>query len=212
MKHLCLPAVLLAMTLSAHAQQQRPRPYEVGADVLTYVPQASLARPQWQGPSGLFFRYAPHRVGLRVAAAYSRRITQEGSNCNDCPVGETTARALTLRAGGQYAPVRQLPWLYAFADAAYRRTLASGTYTGGFCGCSDFTETGTGQGWGAMAGLGASIGVLPRLRLVPELYYEGFRTRTAHVYVDNQSPYTNRYASWTKEHTPALRLLATVSF
>ena len=212
MKYFCLLGVLMGLTLPAHAQEPARRSYEVGLDVLSHAPSTSLGRPRWQGPSGGFVRYAPQRVGLRAGAAYFQRRTQEGTNCNDCVAGETTARTLTLRAGGQYAPLPQLPWLYAFTDAAHRQTVASGRYRGGFCGCLDFTETRTARGWGALAGVGATLRLPWRLALVPELSYEWFRTRHTTAYVDHRSPQRETRRFRSQEHTPALRLLATVSF
>ncbi|MBD2766484.1 hypothetical protein IC235_01095 [Hymenobacter sp. BT664] len=204
--------VLLGCAFSARAQAPRPRLYEAGLEGMSYVPLVSEARTKFQGPSGVFFRYVPQQAGLRGGAGLTQRQAGPPSDCNDCPSGETTTRALTLRVGGQYALVRQLPWLYAFADGAYRHTSASGAYTGGLCGCLDYTETQTGRGWGAMAGLGATIHLLPRLSMVPELYYEGFSTRTVQEHTDRRAPVTRTWVSRKKEHSPALRLLATVSF
>ena len=126
----------------------------------------------------------------------------------------TTARALTLRAGGQYAPLPQLPWLYAFADAAYRRTVRAGRYTGGLCGCLDFSETRTDQGWGGLAGVGATLRLPWHLAIGPELYYEGFRTRGTSVSVDHHSNETFRSSDVNRrtEHTPGVRVVATVAF
>jgi hypothetical protein len=219
MKQLFLAAALLGGALSAHGQQAAQRPYEAGVDAGSYVhvPLESDARTKLHGPSGIFFRYTPPnffsgRVGLRAGAGFNRRVSGPPASGADFPEGETTARALTLRVGGQYAPLRRLPWLYAFADGAYRYTRTSGDYTGGLCGCLDYTETRTGHGWGTQVGLGATIGLLARFAVLPELYYENLFTRTTDVYADRRVGYTAARMARSRSNTPAFRVLATVSF
>ncbi|WP_210518246.1 hypothetical protein [Hymenobacter terricola] len=127
----------------------------------------------------MFFRYGFQRAALRAGLAFSQQVTPaEISNCADCLSGETASHTLTWRAGGQYAVLPQVKWLYTFLDVAYRATGARGEYTGGFCGCLDNTVTATTRMGGAMAGIGAALHPLPRFYLSPELYIR--RLRGAH--------------------------------
>ena len=224
MRQPLLAIVLVGCSRFACGQQTGPRStdprsYEAGGDAVSYfpIPLESHARPRLYGPSGLFFRYTPRhllagRVGLRAGTGFNRRVSGPPSSCADCPEGETTARALALRAGAQYVPFRQLPQLYAFADGAYRYSVSAGDYTGGLCGCLDYTQTRTGHGWGAQAGLGATIGLLARFAVVPELYYENMFTRTTDVYIEHRQGYTLVSSVRKRNMTPAFRVLATVSF
>ncbi|ALW85923.1 hypothetical protein AUC43_12945 [Hymenobacter sedentarius] len=223
MKHPLLLAAFGGCILSAHGQvpghKTAPRPYEVGLDVVSYVslPLESDARSQLHGPAGLFFRYTPPhyfsgRAGLRASAGFSQRVTGPIPSCRDCPEGETTARALTLRAGAHYVPFRKLPWFYGFVDGTYRNSVVSGDYTGGLCGCLDYTQTRTGQGWGTQAGMGATIALFSRFAVVPELYYEDVFTRTTDLYEDHAHGSTFSRLYRRKSSTPAFRVLATVSF
>lgn len=213
MKSFLLTAMLLGSILLADAQAPRPHRYEVGAEGLNYVPLASPARPRLQWLSGVLFRYTPGKVGFRAAGGFSQRVTRPyPRNCADCPAGETSAHALTLRVGSQYAPVPKLAWLYTFVDVAYQTTSATGEYMGGFCGCLDFTQTRTTRGGGVMAGIGANIRFLSRLSLAPELYYEGFVSRATSLYVDRRLPQTSTLTQRETTHTPAIRLQAAVGF
>ena len=223
MKYPLLLAAFFGCVLLAHGQgsvqKVAQRPYQAGIDAVSYVhlPLESDARAKLYGPSGLFFRYTPPhffsgRAGLRAGAGFSRRVTGPIPSCSDCLEGETTARALTLRAGAQYVPFRKLPWFYGFADGTYRNTVVSGDYTGGLCGCLDYTQTRTGHGWGTQAGMGATIALFSRFAVVPELYYEDIFTRISNVYADHSDGSTLSMLQRRRHRTPAFRVLATVSF
>ena len=151
-------------------------------------------------------------MALRAGLGFSQQVTGPDTNCNDCPSGETTAHMLTLRVGGQYAPLPQQEWLYTFVDVAYRTTVATGEYTGGLCGCLDYTTTRTSRGAGAMAGVGAKIRIIQRLYLAPELYYEGFLGRATILSLDHRTALTTTFTQREKNYTPAIRLQATVAF
>ena len=206
-------SALLAAGLPALGQTPRQHPYEIGVEggSLTISPMPD--RERFQLLSGVFFRYAPQRWGVRAGLAYSQQTAPEPNNCNDCLTGKTTYHAYTWRAGAQYAPLQQAPWLYAFLDVAYRSTRASGRYTGGFCGCLDYDITATTPAWGAQVGFGTAWQVLPRVRLAPEVYYEGFTGRTTTEYFDHRTissrSFTQPREQW---HTPVVRLQGSVAF
>jgi hypothetical protein len=215
MSRLILSIALLGTVLHAKGQTSGTHPYEIGAEGISYEAIASPNRSQFQGLSGGFFRYAPQRLGLRTGLNFSQRvIPPDVSNCADCLAGETSRRTLTWRVGGQYTLLPQAKWLYSFVDVAYRNTKSTGSYTGGFCGCLNVTETETTKTGGAMVGFGASWQIVPRIHFGPELYYEGFWGRITSSSVDNLTGRVNVSAGSRKvaTHTPALRFQATVSF
>jgi len=210
---LLLVTVLFGQTLSVCAQGPRSHPLAVGIEGAAYRWASSPAQPRFQALSGAFFRYVPERLGVRVRAAFNRRT--EGANtgnCADCLGGETAYRTFTLRIGGQYTALPKVPWLYGFLDVAYRKTSANGRYTGGFCGCLDYTGTQTKHSLGAMVGVGASFQIIPRVFLGPELYYEGFVGRTASLTTDNRSGQQTAHGERSTEHAPAIRVQAALTF
>lgn len=213
MKKWFLLAALTGRVLCANAQTQPHHPFEVGVDGANYAFISSPMRPKFQGISGAFFRYTFQRVGLRAGLAFNQQTTPANtSNCSDCLSGETAYKTTALRLGGQYAILPQAPWLYTFVDVAYRNTRGRGEYTGGLCGCLDNSVTQTTRAMGAMVGAGATLRIVSRFSLVPELYYESFLGEANYFSLDNRTGSTSNWKLRTKEHAPALRLHATVSF
>lgn len=187
-KSLLIPA-LLGAALGATAQTSAPtpnRPWTVGVEANSYLAGTAPAQPRLRVQPGLFIRYQPGRLGGRAGLNVGQQIIPvELENCNDCPVGPTITRTLGLRLGAQYAGLPQLPWLYTFLDVAYHHTNAEGRYTGGFCGCLDFTTTQTTRTLGASAGIGTTYQVISRIYVGSELYYEGFVGRSSRLSTDN---------------------------
>jgi hypothetical protein len=208
-----MASALLVAGLSARGQTPRQHPYEIGVEAASLTASPTPDRERFQLLSGGFVRYAPQRWGVRAGLAYSQQTAPEQNNCYDCLTGRTAYQAYTWRVGAQYVPLQPVPWLYVFLDAAYRNTRAAGRYTGGFCGCLDYDITATTPAWGAQVGFGATWQVLSRVRLGPEVYYEGFTGRTTTEYFDNRTSgrrsFTEPRQQW---HTPAVRLQGSVAF
>ncbi|UOQ69597.1 hypothetical protein [Hymenobacter volaticus] len=214
MKLLLFCLAFLTTPVSMHAQERvipvpRSPRYEVGVEALNYRPFSSS---QWKGLTGGFVRYTRQRFGLRAAVNARHKTTQTPEYCADCAVGETQEKTLKLGVGAQYALLSHHPWLYTFLDVYYRRNQTTGSYTGGLCGCLDYTFTSTRRGGGAQTGVGAQIHPIRYFTLSPELYYEGFVARAQSLNQDHRTGATTR-RTWSETgHLPALRILATVAF
>ena len=216
MSKFLLTTALLGVALCATAQAPaptQPRPWTVGVEASSYLAGTAPAQPRLRVQPGLFVRYQPGRLGGRAGLDFGQQTTDPNpTSCADCLTGLTTARTLALRLGGQYAVLPQLPWLYTFLDVAYHHTKAEGRYTGGFCGCLDFTTTQTTRTVGASAGIGASFRVISRIYVGSELYYEGFVGRRSSLTTDNHLGGQSTYNTPTWGHAPAVRLQAAVAF
>ncbi|MDQ2772928.1 MAG: hypothetical protein M3Y54_20785 [Bacteroidota bacterium] len=213
-KSLLIPSIL-GTALSASAQTSAPapaRPWAVGVEAGSHLAGTAPAQPRLQVQPGLFARYQPGRLGGRVGLNFGQQTTPADQNCADCLTGPNTSRTLGLRLGGQYAVLPQLPWLYTFLDVAYHHTRAEGRYTGGFCGCLDYTTTQTTRTLGTSAGIGASVRVVSRLYIGSELYYEGFAGRRSYRSADNRFGGQTTGSASARGHAPAVRLQAAVAF
>lgn len=212
-KILLLVTALGGHALGAYAQAPAAHPFAVGLEGAAYNWTTQPAQPRFQALSGVAFRYVPRRLGWRAGVALSQRTASDNpANCADCPVGQTDYQTLTLRAGGQYAPLSQAPWLYGFLDVAYRNVSAEGQYTGGLCGCLDFATSDKTRSAGAMVGVGASYPITPRFFIGPELYFESFTGRATNLTTDRKFGQQQTYSQPTKSHSPAIRFQAMVSF
>lgn len=220
MRKMLLTACLLGGALVTQAQDQPKRAYEAGVEILNYNPLGSRHRydtspannpAQWG--SGVFLRYTPTRVGVRLGGNFSQGTVKPSYDCYDCLTGKVTDKELQLKLGVQYAPLKKYEWFYVFNDLYYRRYTSTGDLTGGFCGCLDVTETRTSNGIGLNAGVGAKIRVYKSLYLSPEIYYDVLRARdeVAHR-SNNQNGGIYTYKQTTTMHRPAMRLRATVAF
>ena len=207
---------LLGAALCATAQAPaptQPRPWAVGVEASSYLAGTAPAQPRLRVQPGLFARYQPGRLGGRAGLDFGQQTTDPNpTNCADCLTGRTTARTLALRLGGQYAVLPQLPWLYTFLDVAYYHTRAEGRYTGGFCGCLDYSTTQTTRTLGASAGMGASFRMISRIYVGSELYYEGFVGRSSSLTTDNRFGSESNSSGPVRGHAPAVRLQAGVTF
>ena len=210
MNKLLLTLTLLGTALRTTAQTAAPtlpRPWAVGVEASRYLTGTVPGQTRAQVLPGLFARYQPNRLGGRAGLDFGQQTTDPNpTNCADCLTGLTTARTLALRLGGQYAVLPQLPWLYTFLDVAYHHTRAEGRYTGGFCGCLDFTTTQTTRTVGASAGIGASFRVISRIYFSPEMYYEGFVGRRSSLTIDNHFGGQTSGNTPARGHAPAVRL------
>lgn len=212
-KIVVLVAALSGSVLSAHAQAPQVRPFAVGVEGAAYTWGVQPTQPRFQALSGVVFRYLPQRLGWRGGAALNQRtVTDNVENCADCPVGQTSYQTVTLRVGGQYAALPQAPWLYGFLDVAYRNIRAEGQYTGGFCGCLDFTTTDKTHSVGAMVGVGASFPITPRIFIGPEVYFESFSGRSSSATTDRKFGYHSISSELVKSHSSAVRVQAMVAF
>jgi hypothetical protein len=223
MKTLILTAFLLSGAQFIQAQDQPKRAMEAGIEVVNYNPignghpyDNSAANNPAHWASGVFLRYTPNRVGVRLGGNFNRGTVKPNYDyCADCLEGKVTDKELQLRLGAQYAPLKKHDWLYVFTDLYYRRYTSTGDLTGGFCGCLDITETRISNGVGLNAGLGARIKVFKNVYLSPEIYYDVLRARNETSTRDNRGfsllPVTT-YQQNTTIHRPAMRLHATVAF
>jgi hypothetical protein len=220
-KKLTLTACLLGCVLGAHAQDKPNRAYEAGIEIVNYTPfgnghryDNSPANNPAQWASGVFLRYTPTRVGVRLGGNFSQGTVKPSYDyCADCLTGNVTNKELQLKLGAQYAPLKKYDWLYVFTDLYYRRYSSTGNLAGGFCGCLDVTETRTSNGIGLNAGLGARIQVYKSIYLSPEIYYDVLRARDKTASRDNRNGGPNyTYQQTTTMHRPAMRLRATVLF
>ncbi|QIX60929.1 porin family protein [Hymenobacter lutimineralis] len=214
-------ALLTALSFAASAQDQ-PRRFEAGVELLNYSPFAKQTynyassqlnnKAQWA--SGAVFRYNLGRLGLRSGISYTTGSdkTQEVNNCNDCPVGSSTARDLRLRLGVQYAPIAKAPWLYVFSDFYYRRFVSEGNYTGGLCGCQDTDVTVKSNGFGNSTGIGFKVRTWKQFSLNPEVYYDVLRAPNTVNNSDRNLGTSQQYTTRTTQQAPAVRVNAIISF
>lgn len=220
LKTLIITAFLLARGQFAQAQDQPKRAYEAGVEVVNYNPLGnghrygnSPANTPAQWASGVVFRYIPNRLGLRLGGNFSQGTIKSGlENCNDCPVGKSTDRELKLKVGAQYVPFTKESWLYVFTDAYYRWYSATGDYTGGFCGCLDYTEARALNGVGVNAGIGGKARIFKSFYLSPEIYYDVLRERGKTTYENHNTGGVRTYSQSATMHRPAMRLQAIVAF
>ena len=210
MSKFLLTTALLGVALSATAQAPALAPtpsWAVGVEASRYLAGTVPAQARLRVQPGLFARYQPGRLGGRAGLDFGQQTTDPNpTNCADCLTGRTTARTLALRLGGQYAVLPQLPWLYTFLDVAYYHTRAEGRYTGGFCGCLDYSTTQTTRT------LGASFRMISRIYVGSELYYEGFVGRSSSLTTDNRFGSESNSSGPVRGHAPAVRLQAGVTF